>query len=197
MPGLNLRVLRVLRLLRSLKLSHFNSALEDLFGAHYHARASVYSTIYLFLIALLLTSTAMYHAEHALQPDKFSSIPAAMYWSVISLTTVGYGDVTPISSLGKFISAVTAFLGVGTVALLTGVVASAFANQVERRKFILETELRMAMEDGELSHDESALIRKLKKEFNLTDELVHAMTQQVKREHKHRAQKASQNDPGL
>jgi voltage-gated potassium channel len=120
-----------------------------------------------------------------------------MYWSVISLTTVGYGDVTPISSLGKFISAVTAFLGVGTVALLTGVVASAFANQVERRKFILETELRMAMEDGELSHDESALIRKLKKEFNLTDELVHAMTQQVKREHKHRAQKASQNDPGL
>ena len=197
MPGLDLRVLRVLRLLRAFKLSHFNSALEDLFSALYHARASVYSTIYLFLIALLLTSTAMYHAEHALQPDKFSSIPAAMYWSVISLTTVGYGDVTPISSLGKFISAVTAFLGVGTVALLTGVVASAFANQVERRKFILETELRMAMEDGELSHDESALIRKLKKEFNLTDELVHAMTQQVKREHKHRAQKASQNDPGL
>lgn len=196
-PGLDLRVLRVLRLLRTLKLSHFNSALEDLFSALYHARASVYSTIYLFLIALLLTSTAMYHAEHELQPDKFSSIPAAMYWAVISLTTVGYGDVTPISALGKFISAITAFLGVGTLALLTGVVATAFANQVERRKFILETELRMAMEDGELSHEESTLIRKLKKEFNLTDELLHAMTQQVKREHKQRAQKASRNDPGL
>ncbi len=187
LPGLDLRILRVVRLLRTFKLSHFNSALEDLFSALYHARASMYSTIYLFLIALLLTSTAMYYAEHALQPDKFSSIPATMYWSVISLTTVGYGDVTPISALGKMIAATTAFLGVCTLALLTGVVATAFADQVERRKFILETELRMAMEDGELTHEESALIRRLKKEFNLSDELVHAMTQQVRREHKHRA----------
>lgn len=183
-PGMDLRILRVVRLLRTFKLSHFNSAIEDLFSALYHARASVYSTIYLFLIALLLTSTAMYHVEHELQPDKFGSIPAAMYWSVISLTTVGYGDVTPVSSLGKFISAITAFLGVSSVAMLTGVVASAFANQVERRKVLLEAELRMAMEDGELTHEESALIRKMKREFNLSDELVHAMTEQVRREHK-------------
>lgn len=188
-PGMDLRILRVVRLLRTFKLSHFNSAIEDLFSALYHARASVYSTIYLFLIALLLTSTAMYHVEHELQPDKFGSIPAAMYWSVISLTTVGYGDVTPVSSLGKFISAITAFLGVSSVAMLTGVVASAFANQVERRKVLLEAELRMAMEDGELSHEESALIRKMKREFNLSDELVHAMTEQVRREHKLQAER--------
>lgn len=188
-PGMDLRILRVVRLLRTFKLSHFNSAIEDLFSALYHARASVYSTIYLFLIALLLTSTAMYHAEHELQPDKFGSIPAAMYWSVISLTTVGYGDVTPVSSLGKFISAITAFLGVSSVAMLTGVVASAFANQVERRKVLLEAELRMAMEDGELTHEESALIRKMKREFNLSDELVHAMTEQVRREHKLQAER--------
>lgn len=188
-PGTDLRILRVVRLLRTFKLSHFNSAIEDLFSALYHARASVYSTIYLFLIALLLTSTAMYHVEHELQPDKFGSIPAAMYWSVISLTTVGYGDVTPVSSLGKFISAITAFLGVSSVAMLTGVVASAFANQVERRKVLLEAELRMAMEDGELSHEESALIRKMKREFNLSDELVHAMTEQVRREHKLQAER--------
>lgn len=188
-PGTDLRILRVVRLLRTFKLSHFNSAIEDLFSALYHARASVYSTIYLFLIALLLTSTAMYHVEHELQPDKFGSIPAAMYWSVISLTTVGYGDVTPVSSLGKFISAITAFLGVSSVAMLTGVVASAFANQVERRKILLEAELRMAMEDGELSHEESALIRKMKREFNLSDELVHAMTEQVRREHKLQAER--------
>lgn len=188
-PGMDLRILRVVRLLRTFKLSHFNSAIEDLFSALYHARASVYSTIYLFLIALLLTSTAMYHVEHELQPDKFGSIPAAMYWSVISLTTVGYGDVTPVSSLGKFISAITAFLGVSSVAMLTGVVASAFANQVERRKVLLEAELRMAMQDGELSHEESALIRKMKREFNLSDELVHAMTEQVRREHKLQAER--------
>lgn len=188
-PGMDLRILRVVRLLRTFKLSHFNSAIEDLFSALYHSRASVYSTIYLFLIALLLTSTAMYHAEHELQPDKFGSIPAAMYWSVISLTTVGYGDVTPVSSLGKFISAITAFLGVSSVAMLTGVVASAFANQVERRKVLLEAELRMAMEDGELTHEESALIRKMKREFNLSDELVHAMTEQVRREHKLQAER--------
>ena len=183
-PGLDLRVLRVVRLLRTFKLSHYNSAIEDLFNALYHARGSVYSTIYLFLIALLLTSTAMYHAEHELQPDKFGSIPAAMYWAVISLTTVGYGDVTPMSDLGKFIAAFTAFLGVSAVALLTGVIAAAFANQVERRKIILEAELRMAMEDGDLSHDERRILNKMKKELNLSDELVNTMIEQIQREHK-------------
>lgn len=184
LPGLDLRVLRVVRLLRTFKLSHYNSAIEDLFNALYHARGSVYSTIYLFLIALLLTSTAMYHAEHELQPDKFGSIPAAMYWAVISLTTVGYGDVTPVSDLGKLIAAFTAFLGVSSVALLTGVIAAAFANQVERRKIILEAELRMAMEDGDLSHDEHRILNKMKKELNLSDELVNTMIAQIRREHK-------------
>ena len=132
LPGLDLRVLRILRLLRVFKLSHYSSALEDLFSAIHQERRSFAAASYLLLLALILTSSFMYYAENSHQPEKFSSIPNAMYWSVITLTTVGYGDVSPVTTVGKFISIFTAFLGVSIVAMLTGIVASAFTNQVAR-----------------------------------------------------------------
>ena len=132
LPGLDLRVLRILRLLRVFKLSHYSSALEDLFSAIHQERRSFAAASYLLLLALILTSSFMYYAENSHQPEKFSSIPNAMYWSVITPTTVCYGDVSPVTTVGKFISIFTAFLGVSIVAMLTGIVASAFTNQVAR-----------------------------------------------------------------
>ncbi|MFL2812761.1 MAG: potassium channel family protein [Paracoccaceae bacterium] len=76
----------------------------------------------------------MYVAENSVQPDKFSSIPETMWWSLITLTTVGYGDVSPISPLGKIIGAFTAVMGVFSVALLTGIVANAFCTSSGPKK---------------------------------------------------------------
>ena len=107
----------------------------------------------------------MYYAENSHQPDKFSSIPNAMYWSLITLTTVGYGDVSPVTSIGKIISMVTAFLGVSIVAMLTGIVASAFTNQVARKKVILEDQIREAMKDGILDENERRVLEKMRLEY--------------------------------
>ncbi len=93
-----------------------------------------------------------------------------MWWGLITLTTVGYGDVSPVTPLGKLIGAFTAIMGVCTVALLTGIVASSFANQRAQRAAILEAEINEALSDGFISDDEAKKIEKLRKELNLSIE---------------------------
>ena len=159
--GLDLRWLRVLRLLRLLKISNYSSALEDFFSAIKADWRSFSAALYLMVIALFLSSALMYIAEHDSQPEKFSSIPETMWWGLITLTTVGYGDVSPVTPLGKIIGAFTAIMGVCTVALLTGIVASAFANQRAQKAAILEAEISQALSDGVISDDEAQKIEKL------------------------------------
>ena len=168
--GLDLRWLRVLRLLRLLKISNYSSAIEDFFSAIMADWRSFSAALYLVLVALFLSSSLMYIAENESQPDKFSSIPETMWWSLITLTTVGYGDVSPITPFGKIIGAFTAIMGVCTVALLTGIVASAFANQRAQRTAILEAEINQALRDGVISDMEAKKIEKLRKELNLSPE---------------------------
>ena len=155
-PYLDLRILRALRLLRILKLSHYNSAMEDLFDAIFEERRSFYAASYLFAILFILSSTLMYFAEHETHPTGFQSIPDSMYWALITLTTVGYGDITPITVAGKLIAVGSAILGVIVVALITGIVASAFNAQMERRNIIFEDQVRKALLDGILDHTEQS-----------------------------------------
>ena len=168
--GVDLRWLRVLRLVRLLKISHYSSALEDLFSAVYEERRSFAAALYLMAIALFLSSSLMYLAEYEVQPENFSSIPATMWWSLITLTTVGYGDVSPITPLGQIIGAFTALMGVCTVALLTGIVASAFSSQMGRREAIFEAEIKAAMSDGVVTSDERDHIEALRERFNIPEE---------------------------
>ena len=121
----------------------------------------------------------MYVAENSAQPDKFSSIPETMWWALITLTTVGYGDVSPITPVGKIIGAFTALSGVCTVALLTGIVGSAFASQMAKRKAIFEAEVQDALADGVLSEDEARRIEKLRREFSLSEEHAIAIIRSI------------------
>ena len=183
--SVDLRWLRVLRMVRLLKISHYSSALEDLVSAIRHERGSFTAAIYLLVLALFFSSSALYIAESDVQPEKFSSIPETMWWSIITLTTVGYGDASPITALGKVIAAMTALMGVMTVALLTGIVANAFANQVQRRNSIFEAEVVHALSDGEISDDEAKKIEALRKRYDLSDEhaeaIIEIMTDRMKK----------------
>ena len=162
-------------MVRLLKISHYSSALEDLVSAIRHERASFTAAIYLLVLALFFSSSALYIVESDVQPEEFGSIPETMWWSIITLTTVGYGDASPITALGKVIAAMTALMGVMTVALLTGIVANAFANQVQRRNSIFEAEIVHALADGEISDDEAKKIEALRKRYDLSDEHADAM----------------------
>ena len=183
--SVDLRWLRVLRMVRLLKISHYSSALEDLVSAIRHERASFTAAIYLLVLALFFSSSALYIVESDVQPEEFGSIPETMWWSIITLTTVGYGDASPITAIGKVIAALTALMGVMTVALLTGIVANAFANQVQRRNSIFEAEVVHALADGVISEEEAKKIEALRKRYDLSDEhaeaIIEIMTDRMKK----------------
>lgn len=181
-PGLDLRVLRTLRLLRIFKLSNYNTAIEDLFSAVYEERKSFVAALYLFVIAFVLTSSLIYYAENEVQPEKFASIPDAMYWSLITLTTVGYGDVSPVTWIGKVISVATALMGVSVVALITGILANAFSNQIARRKMIFEDQIREALADGVVDAVEVRSLEQLRKDFGLSKQQADALMRHVQQE---------------
>ena len=167
--NIDLRWVRVIRLLRILKISNYSSALEDLISAIYEDRRSFLAALYLFFISLFISSALMYVTEHEAQPIAFASIPESMWWSLITLTTVGYGDVAPVTPFGKVIGAITAFMGVCTVALLTGIIASAFASQLSRKKEIFTEEIKQAVDDGVITEDEYKKIEHLRQELNLSE----------------------------
>lgn len=179
-PNLDLRVLRALRLLRILKLSNYNTALDDLFAAMYEERRAFMAAFYLFMVAMFLSSSLIYFAESRAQPEYYASIPDAMYWSVITLTTVGYGDVSPITPLGKVIAGFTAIMGVCVVAMLTGILANAFTSQLSRRTLIFEERVRQALADGVIDHMEREALEELRVEFGLSQKQADALIKHVK-----------------
>jgi len=180
--GVDLRFLRVVRMLRILKFSHYNTALEDLARAVWDERKSFFSAAYILVVAIFLSSTLAYYAEHTAQPDEFRSIPHAIWWSVITLTTVGYGDVSPITLPGKIIGVFTALAGVCTVALLTGIVANAFAAQMARKRAIFEAAVLKALQDGEITAAEKSALHRLRDEFNMTPEHAQAIFDRLQQE---------------
>jgi voltage-gated potassium channel len=129
-----LRVLRFFRLFRVLKLGRYSPAVHTLTAVFHERRADLAVAMGAVGILLVLSSSAVYLAEHEAQPDKFASIPDSMWWAIVTLTTIGYGDVVPITQLGKAFAGVTAILGVGFIALPTAILAAGFQEHLHRRK---------------------------------------------------------------
>lgn len=127
---------------------------------------------FILFVLLVLASSGIYLLEQDIQPEVFGSIPSAMWWAMVTLTTVGYGDVVPITVAGKLFGAAITIIGVGMVALPTGILASGFANTFRRRRVSYEQKLEFALEDGKLSADELKELRKISAELNLPDQDV-------------------------
>lgn len=168
--GVDLRWLRILRLMRLLKFSHYSSALEDLLLAVRHEWRSFVATLYLLILAIFLSSSLIFVLEQSVQPEHFGSIPDAMWWTVVTLTTVGYGDIVPMTVAGKLVATLTALMGVCVVALLTGIVATGFANQVSMRRNQLEAEITSALSDGVISSAERKKIEDLRQRLNISEQ---------------------------
>ncbi|MEH0155926.1 ion transporter [Limibacter armeniacum] len=129
-----IRMLRLVRLLRVLKIGRYNKALKAVAKALGQRKEELFLTSFVGLVLLLFSGTLMYYVEHETQPDAFPNITASLWWAIATLTTVGYGDVYPVTTLGKFIAGIIAFIGVGFVALPTGILSSAFMEQINRRE---------------------------------------------------------------
>lgn len=121
----SLRALRLLRLLRLLKLARYNTALERLAKAFQDSRHELLVSTSILGVAIYLSAFGIYHFEHAAQPDKFQSIFDAMWWSIATITTVGYGDIYPITIGGKIFTFFVMLASLGLVAVPTGIFATA------------------------------------------------------------------------
>jgi voltage-gated potassium channel len=129
-----LRAARLFRLVRLLKIGRYSRSFKTFGNVLRAKKEELVINVFVVLVLLVIASSLMYHVEHERQPQAFSSIPAAMWWGVATLTTVGYGDVYPLTVVGKLLGAVIAILGIGTVALPTGILASGFADEMNRRR---------------------------------------------------------------
>ena len=127
-----LRLVRLLRIVRLAKLGRMSVAIKRLSKAVASRKYELLFTMGLAVTVLVFGATALHLIEGDLQPDKFGSVPRAMWWSVITLTTIGYGDVYPITVLGKVFAALVAVAGIGLIAMPTGILASAFSEAVRR-----------------------------------------------------------------
>lgn len=135
--AIDLRVLRTLRLLRFLKLSRYSPAMHTLIRVISNERKALLGAGLLLATALLFSSTLMYYLESEAQPDKFGSVPDAAWWAIATLTTVGYGDVTPITALGRFIGGLTMVIGLCVLALPVAIISTGFAQELQRRDFVV------------------------------------------------------------
>lgn len=136
-PAADLRVLRVFRLLRMLKLARYSPGLNTLLRVLAEERRALGGALIVMLGLLVVCSTIVFHLEHAVQPKAFASIPHAMWWGLATLTTVGYGDVVPVTALGKIVGGTMMIFGLGMFAIPIGIVASAFSRDIHQRDFVI------------------------------------------------------------
>lgn len=128
------RTLRLFRLFRVLKFARYSESLK-LFGKVAKSKKEeLIVTATIMFVLVILTSSFIYLAEHDAQPDKFTDIPTSMWWAIVTLTTVGYGDVFPVTPLGKVFAAMIAILGIGMFALPTGILGASFVEEIEKMK---------------------------------------------------------------
>jgi len=128
------RILRIFRIFRIFKIGRYYSSLQMIKGVFSRKKEELVLTTVVMIIMLLISATLMYYSENEVQPDKFSSIPESLWWSVITLTTVGYGDVFPVTAAGKFFCAVIAILGIGFFALPVSIISAGFIEEIQNKK---------------------------------------------------------------
>jgi voltage-gated potassium channel len=131
------RILLVFRIVRFLKLARYSPGMRSLLDVLYAERRALFGCLVILIGATLVAATIMHLAERHAQPDKFGTIPDAMWWAIVTLGTIGYGDVVPVTAVGRVIAAFTIFAGLIMVALPVGIVATAFANEIHRRDFVV------------------------------------------------------------
>jgi voltage-gated potassium channel len=183
--SIDLRFLRVVRLLRIFKLTRYSGAMNILLSVLKEEASSLFAALFILLVLLMLASSGIYLIEHQIQPDAFGSIPDSMWWAMATLTTVGYGDVTPITPMGKFFGGCITVIGMGMVALPAGILASAFSDYVHRSRREYKTKLSEYLQDGDVSDSEQKELEQLRVDLGLSHEdaalIFNTATRHIKR----------------
>lgn len=129
-----LRILRFIRVLRIFKAWRYSKALMVLGRVLYKSRDELLAVFAVLLVLLLVSASLLFFIENSYQPDSFSSIPASMWWSIATLTTVGYGDISPITPIGKLTGGIVSIIGLLMLAIPTGIIGAGFVEEYKKEK---------------------------------------------------------------
>lgn len=177
--SLDLRFMRVLRLLRIFKLTRYSSAMTVVLEVLKKEAQAFGATLFVFMLLMIFSASVIYLFEHEAQPDVFTDIPQAMWWAVITLTTVGYGDAYPITNMGKLVGAGISILSIGLVALPAGILASGFSEQLHIRREKYQDKVQDALTDGVLTFDEAENLQSIQKELGISGEEAHTLVKKI------------------
>lgn len=180
--ALDLRFLRVFRLMRMLKLTRYTSATDTLYKVVKREWQVVMASVFVLMLLVVLTASLGYLFEHKAQPDKFENIPQSVYWAVITLASVGYGDISPITPMGRAMTVVLALVGIGIFAIPAGLLASAFTDQLRIDREAFKRNIVRAFEDGELGPKEREKIIAEAERLHLSSEEYERLIEEAKRE---------------
>lgn len=164
----DMRFLRAVRLLRVLKLSRYSAALNMLIATISENGRALLASFLILITVMLLAASGMYYFEREAQPVDFGSIPAAMWWAFSTLTTVGYGDVTPTTNGGKMFGAMITVVGIGMVALPTSILATGYSAQLRLNTQEYKSRADEALDDGILSSTEERDLEALRIDLGLS-----------------------------
>jgi len=168
--AIDLRFLRVFRIFRVFKLTRYSSAMNTLLKVLKEDSSSFFAAFSILAIVLILTASGIYLLEQDVQPEAFGSIPAAMWWATSTLTTVGYGDVTPITPMGKVFGGLITVIGMGMVALPAGILASGFSAQLKQNRSVYRNKLIESLHDGVIDEKEKKNLELLRRELGITEQ---------------------------
>lgn len=177
--AMDLRFLRGLRLLRLLKLSRYSPALSALLDVIRKESEALLAAFVVLLILLMISAGGIYVLENDVQPETFGSIPGAMWWAIVTLTTLGYGDVVPVTTGGRVFGGLIGLLGIGMIALPAAIMASGFADNIHARQRRYSRYAQHALKDGILDEDERWQLEELRKELGIDSEEALAQLRNV------------------
>lgn len=178
----DLRFLRVFRLMRLLKLTRYTGATKTLGIVMKRERPVLMASAFVMLLLVLLTASLGYLFEHEAQPDKFENIPQAIYWAVVTLASVGYGDISPVTPAGRAMTIVLALLGIGIFAIPAALLSSAFSDQLRIERETLQNELFNMLADGTISDEEQGIIEAEAHRLHLSRDEVDRLIEKARRQ---------------
>lgn len=184
--SLDLRFLRVFRLMRLLKLTRYTTATKTLYSVVKREWQVIFASVFVMLLMVILTASMGYLFEHEAQPDKFENIPQSIYWAVVTLASVGYGDISPVTPMGRALTVVLALLGIGIFAIPAGLLASAFTDQLRIDREAFKQRLLHAYQDGEINPKARALLAAESERLHLSPEDIKRLTHEAQQEFEER-----------
>jgi voltage-gated potassium channel len=172
----DLRFLRVFRVFLVLKLTRYDGSLRLLATVLRNEARPIAATLLILAVLLIVAASLAYLLENEAQPEVFSSIPHSMYWAIMTMTTVGFGDVVPVTVWGKVLAGLIGIVGLGMVALPAGLLASGFSAALHERRVEFRVAVDRILADGIMTPEEGGQLEQLRRQLDLTDHQAAEMT---------------------